>query len=175
VEGAPNTTVSNRPVLVKYPRGYAPGDKVFPLISDYVALVDVLQAVHEKGWLHNDVAPSNIFFRITNGPPEVFLNDFGSATKGLQSNANPKSRALFYHCNASSAGFEFGSAADLRALILSIFVLTQRDAFDRVQVTTATELEKVARQAQPWSDALSAAKELNYETVKITLNSTKAQ
>jgi hypothetical protein len=176
IKGAPNMTVSNLPVLLLSPRGYAPGDKVFPLISDYVPLVDVLHAVHGRGWRHNDVAPANILFRIANnGSPEVFLNDFGSATRFFQPHAmhNPKSRPLFYHYNASSAGFDFGTQADLCALVLSIFDLTQKDAFDIGHITTAKELERVAMRAQPWKNALIAAKNVDYEGVKAALNSTR--
>jgi hypothetical protein len=177
IQGAPATTVKGRPVLLKSPRGNAAGDGVFPLVSEYSPLVDVLDAVHRKGWLHNDVAPANIFFhKMANKSPKVFLNDFGSATI-LDARILPaalKSRPLYYSSSASSKAFDIGPKADLRALVLSVFVLTQKNAFDFAQVTTVTQLEEVVMRAQPWKDALIAAKETNYAGVKAALNSSSA-
>lgn len=178
IQGAPAATVADRPVLLKSPRGNAAGDGVFPLIGDYSPLVDALEAVHRKGWLHNDVAPANIFFqKMPDGSPNVFLNDFGSATHGVPTSPAVsliKSRPLFYKPSTFSNAFEFGSKADLCALVLSIYVLTQKSAFDSAEVTTASQLEEVAMRAQPWKDALIAAKNENYGGVKAALNSTVA-
>jgi hypothetical protein len=176
IQGAPSTTIAGKPVLLKYPRGYSAGNEVFALIGDYSPLVDVLRAVHSAGWLHNDVAPANIFFETVadNEPPKVFLNDFGSATKRNVFNlANAvKSRQLFYSSDASSHSFVFGPMADLRALVLSIFVLTQKNAFDSMKVTTANQLIEVMSRAAPWKNALIAATNEDYEGVKAALNST---
>ena len=169
----PNATVSGQPILLKTPRGVAAGDGVFPLVPDYSPLVDVLKQIHVLGWLHNDVAPANIFFRkVANQPLTVFLNDFGSATYGQESQLAVKSRPLFYSHNTTSGGFACGPAADLRALLLSIFLLTHKNSFDNVQVTTANQLEEVVRRLPPWNHALDAAWAVNYDAIKRALNST---
>jgi len=171
VPGAPAFTVSGRPALLKIPRGNDAGDGVFPLIGDYSPLVDVLEAVHRRGWLHNDVAPANIlFYKVADQPPMVFLNDFGSATNNTRIlSAAIKSRPLYYSPAATSNAFAIGPAADLRALVLSIFVLTQENAFDSIQVTTANQLEEVVLRSRSWKEALDAAKALDYARVKAAL------
>jgi serine/threonine protein kinase len=69
--------------VLKYPLGFVVGDEVFPFISDFAPLVDALEAVHRR-WLHNDVAPANIFFsKVPNDKLMVFLNDFGSTTNSI--------------------------------------------------------------------------------------------
>jgi hypothetical protein len=173
--GAPATTVAGQPILIKAPRGNAAGDGVFPLIGDYAPLVNVLEAVHGKGWLHNDVAPANIFFHAANvnEAPKAFLNDFGSATnRSTTTLVALKSRPLFYRYSSSNTrtSIDTGPEADLRALVLSIFVLTRKNSYDCFQVTTSDVLGKIATRAQPWEDALNAARNANYKGVKEALS-----
>lgn len=177
VPEAPDTTGSGRPVLLKHPRGCMAGDGVFPLVIDYLPLVDTVAGVHRRNYLHNDIAPANIFFTQSAGqkPPVVFLNDFGSATQYSASASasasilpsNLKSRPLFYP--SSVLGFVIGPRHDLLALVLSIFVLTQKNSYDKTAVTTVTQLEAVAVRMQPWKDAVDAAKVCNYDGVKQAL------
>jgi hypothetical protein len=179
VNDAPVMTAERgRPVLLKYPLGFAVGDGVFPFISDFVPLVDALKAIHDKGWLHNDVAPANIFFSKLSDTeePVVFLNDFGSATKDIIGNypAIVKSRPLFYGTNSDNTGFAIGRSADLRALVLSIFVLTQPYSYDKARVISMGKLKAIAMLLQPWKNALVAAEAVDYEGVKVALNSTLA-
>ncbi len=175
VDGAPTQTISGRPVLLIYPRGYSVGDGIFPWISDYAPLVDVLQAIHNKGWLHNDVAPANIFFTegVNGSSPQVFLNDFGSATnaKFPMQSVSIKSRPLFYSTDGTS-GFEFSVKADLRALVLSIFVMMHKHSVDSVKVERASQLEDILMQKNPWKRALIAAQKEDYNEIKDVLYST---
>ncbi len=175
---APTMTVSGRPILIKYPVGFSVGDGVFPFIGDFVPLVDAIQAMHSRGWLHNDVAPANIVFRkIPDEEPKVLLNDFGSATNLLvisNYNISIKSRSLFYGVNSTNSGYEFGVIADLRALVLSIFVLTQPNSYDKAKTTTMNQLKTIAILVQPWKNMLNAAEAGNYDWVRDILNSTRA-
>lgn len=169
VPGAPPVSLGGQHVLLKSPRGMVPGDGVFPLFVDYLSLVDVVQSIHSKGWLHNDIAPANIFFVHSARTIKVFLNDFGSATRQGEVPHSIKSRALFYETSAASQTFVIGPECDLRALVLSIFVLTQKNAFDSDAVKTVDELQAIANRVQPWKRALTAAKDKNYHGVKTAL------
>lgn len=177
VDGAPDMTSGRQPVILKLPRGTAPGDGIFPRIADYAPLVDALKAIHTKGWLHNDIAPPNIFF---DNQQKVFLNDFGSATKfsnnsSSSSSGRPpiplKSRPLFYHWDPDSKTFTTGPEADLIALVLSVFLLTQRNFEKNADISTQRQLVDLASVELPWSVALECAGHSDYVGVRTALMS----
>ncbi len=85
-EGEPLSAVLDR-------RGRLPEDELLRLLSPLVA---GLAEVHEAGFLHRDVKPSNVYVRKSDGSP--VLLDFGSARQAL----GRKSRSL---TAVASAGY----------------------------------------------------------------------
>ena len=48
-----------------------------------IELVDILERLHSAGVCHNDLKPDNIMLDIVDGKHELYLIDFGTATKFL--------------------------------------------------------------------------------------------
>lgn len=175
VDGAPDCTTSERQVLLKTPVGRLLQSDVRLSIADYAPIVHTLQAAHAKDLYHNDVSPYNLFAVCRDdGSYGVMLNDFGSSTNSAELaevNAGRRSiatRALFYA--DTSDRLAFGPAADLRALVRSLFYLTQC-TFDPATVTTATRLDATMRsQIAMWGVALDLAENADYSALGTLLS-----
>lgn len=167
VPDAPARTPSGRYVLLLTPVGWS---DVRLSIAEYAPIVRALQDAHTKDLFHNDISPDNLL--AVRGPGDgrsVLLNDFGRATSATEladASSGYRSiatRSLFY---ANAVGeLSFGAAADLRAVVRSVFYLTQR-TFDPVSVTTAGTLEAHMRMQLPiWRAALELAGKTDYKAL----------
>jgi hypothetical protein len=92
----------------------------------------------------------------------VLLADFGSASRIDEHPHTVHSRALYY--DVVDERVAIGVAADLRALVLSMFVLMVRHGCDPA-VQTAEELCKYAERTQPWIHALRGARRGDHDAV----------
>src|SRR5262249_4898563 len=57
-------------------RGALPWPEAFPILEQ---ILRALKAVHDKGFVHRDLKPDNIWLRRTSGGAQVKLLDFGIA------------------------------------------------------------------------------------------------
>jgi hypothetical protein len=179
VPGSPDRTASGRFILLKTPVGLALQTTVRLSIAYYAPIVDALTQAHAANVFHNDVAPANLCaVRGDDGSYRVLLNDFGSATTEEEL-ANVRSagekiatRVLFY--GDATDSLTFGRAADLRALVRSVFFLTQC-TFDPTVVTTAAALERVMLEQLPvWREALRLAGIADYNGLTTLLQTGQA-
>ena len=158
VESAAARSACGRAVLVKIPRGKSIPQESRPAISDYAPIVKALQHAHTQEFFHNDIAPQNLFCTVkTNNEVTVFLNDFGSAAtrEEIDNGMSIASRPMYYEYG------RFGAAADLLALVRSIFVLTQC-TFHPATADSAAKLDAIMRnQLYFWEIALRLADTAN--------------
>jgi hypothetical protein len=175
VDGAPDCTTSGRSALLKTPVGRLLQSDVRLSIADYAPIVHTLQAAHAKDLYHNDVSTDNLFaVSQDDGSYRVMLNDFGSSTNSAElaevstGRRSIATRALFYADPSDT--LTFGAVADLRALVRSLFCLTQC-TFDPAAVTTANRLDATMRsQIAIWGVALDLAQNANYSALNALLS-----
>lgn len=172
VPDAPLATRSGLSVLIKTPVGVTIPDQIRVPVSAYAPLVSTLQIAHQRGIYHNDVSPSSMFV-VHTGEAEyaVLLNDWGSAATAeeiLGGNVNIGTRELYYNTSAPGT---FGAAADLCALVRSVFYLTQA-TFNSSDINTCGELDGIMEKQLPvWREALRLARAADYDGLKLLLQS----
>lgn len=157
---APVRSACGRSILIKTPVGKDIPTSVRLPVSAYADIVGTLKYSHENNLFHNDIAPHNLFGFYHGGEQVALLNDFGSATthEEIQTLAQIASRPLYYS--------SFGAAADLSALVRSVFVLTQQ-TFSLDGMDTAQQLDVVMRsQLHFWENAMDLASEVNYDQLQ---------
>lgn len=170
VVGAPHLTRSGLSVLLKIPVGLLIPAQVRLPVSAYAPLVSTLQTAHSRNLFHNDIAPSSVFGE-TSTPQSgytVLLNDWGSAASAqeIEQMSTMATRKLFYDITANSS---FGAAADLSALVRTIFHLTQA-TFRPEDATVASELDTIMRKQLPvWRTALDLAAAADYDGLRALL------
>jgi hypothetical protein len=165
VPGAPVKTRSGLSVLVKTPVGVAIPDQMRVPVSAYASLVSTLQIAHKRGLLHNDVSPSSVFAMPTG---DVLLNDWGSSATAAEIKRGMAigTRALYYNTSTTRP---FGAAADLCALVRSVFYLTQA-TFSSGDTNTCAEMDAIMEKQLPvWRKALRLARSTNYAGLKALL------
>jgi len=177
VPDGPVRTVSGRHIVLKIPIGFALQSDVRLSIAHYAPIVFSLRTAHSNDVFHNDIAPENLFAVSNgNGTYRVLLNDFGSATT-LEEITDARAgrlkiatRSLFY---ADSTGaIDFGKAPDLRALVRSVFYLTQ-NTFNPATIVTAGDLDAVMMGQIPfWRAALQLALAVDYAGLHSHLETT---
>ena len=159
VVGAPVQTVSGLSVLIKKPVGLPIPNQMRLPVSAYAPLVATLKIAHGRDLYHNDVSPSCFFaMNGADGSSWILLNDWGSAASAAEianNSDNIGTRLLYYNA--------FGAAADLSALVRSIFYLTQA-TFNCSDATTCAELDAIMRAQLPlWREALVLAGNEDYD------------
>eukprot|EP00981_Chlorochromonas_danica_P004782 scaffold963_cov320-Ochromonas_danica.AAC.2 len=125
---------------------------------------------HQRGLFHNDVSPSSMFaVRADQNTYEVLLNDWGSAGTAAElacGNVAIGTRELYYDTSARGT---FGAAADLCALVRSVFYLTQA-TFHPSDANTCAELDTIMEKQLPvWREALGLARAEDYDGLKALL------
>eukprot|EP01031_Cornospumella_fuschlensis_P027350 gene27350-33035_t len=168
VIGAPSMTRSNRYALFTTPVGLLIPDQMRLPVSAYAPLVTVLKIAHSRNLYHNDIAPSSLFAVSSQLEVKVILNDWGSAAsrEELDVASSMHTRKLFYNIRARNP---FGAAADLAALVRSIFYLTQV-TFVLDSASDCVELDAIMRQQLPvWRSALDLSANSNYDGLQSLL------
>lgn len=165
VQGAPVKTRCGLSVLIKTPIGMTIPDQLRAPVSAYAPLVATLQIAHQRGLFHNDVSPSSMFAVRRGGAGyEMLLNDWGSAATAadIAAGDNIGTRKLYYNTSTR----DFGAAADLCALVRSVFYLTQA-TFNSSDTNTCAELDAIMEKQLPvWREALALARAANYDGLK---------
>lgn len=168
VLSAPDKTHSGIPILLKTPIGIDVRHLSLSITS-FAPLVKVLQIVHSRNMCHNDVCPDNMFAVKEVGWAlyKVFLNDFGSVTwdEEIEDEGYFNTRVLFYDV--------MGAAGDLKALVRSIFYITQNTFVPGI-VDVASELDWIMcskNQFQFWEQALTMADDREYASLHLLLQS----
>jgi hypothetical protein len=172
VDGAPDRTMSARPVLLKTPVGQSLKTDVRLSVAHYAGLVTTLKKAHARDVYHNDIAPDNLFAVLDESGADFFvmLNDFGSAASAaeLAGAFTVETRRLFYRRDKQGK-IPFGGAEDLRALVRSVFYLTQ-STFNANEAETAEQLDAIMFKQLPiWRVALKLAGDADYDALHALL------
>lgn len=178
VPNAPKKTACGLYVLLKSPVGMEIPSAVRLPISAYAPVVSTLKIAHERDVYHNDISPSNMFAVVpmlsvsassssssSAAAAKVLLNDFGSASTldEIRQGCKVGTRELYYELSPVAC---FGAAADLCALVRSVFVLTQY-TFDPASVSTCHELDEImVQQLVFWESALAYARGCDYQMLE---------
>ena len=170
VPDAPEETRSGLSVLIKTPFGVTIPVQMRVPVSAYASLVSTLQIAHQRDLFHNDVSPSSMFAVHTGDAAyTVLLNDWGSAATAAEiagGKVNIGTRDLYYNTSARDT---FGAAADLCALVRSVFYLTQA-TFNSSDANTCVELDAIMEKQLPmWRAALGLARVADYDGLKALL------
>ena len=163
-------TRSGLSVLIKTPVGVAIPEQMRLPVSTYAPFVTTLQIAHQRGLFHNDVSPSSMYAVHTGDAAyAVLLNDWGSAATAAEiagGKVNIGTRPLYYNTSARGT---FGAAADLCALVQSVFYLTQA-TFNSSDANTCVELDAIVEKQLPvWREALRLARAADYNGLKALL------
>lgn len=160
-------------ITVVSPVGYnsmlLPPDKSFtPAMA--ITLINVLQTVHELGYIHRDVKPDNIYFR--EGDLEhIILSDWSSSAE--RDVRCPFEGTILFASQPDPDGHHFPTRqVDLYSLVKSVFCLVrqQQPALNDWQ-TVEDYWCKVEDNFPSFRRALALAKEANYDGLKAHMNS----